>query len=78
MVQVTLQLNKSYTEELAKRLKKLGVSQAALAREMGASATQVTRWFTKNEKRRVMPELETVRRIEQAMARLEKGKGKTG
>lgn len=71
MVQVTFNAGK-YIEELERRMAKAGVSQAALAREMQISATQATRWFTKNESRRRTPSLATVERIELAMARLER------
>lgn len=71
MVQVTFNAGK-YIEELSKRMARDGVSQAALAREMGISATQATRWFTTNEKRRRNPSLATVERIELAMRKLTK------
>lgn len=71
MVQVTFNAGK-YIEELERRMEKHGISQAALAREMQISATQATRWFTKNEARRRTPSLATVERIELAMARLER------
>jgi transcriptional regulator with XRE-family HTH domain len=71
MVQVTFNAGK-YIDELAKRMSKAGISQAALGREMGVSATQVTRWFTENPERRRQPSLGTIERIETAMAKLEK------
>jgi transcriptional regulator with XRE-family HTH domain len=51
-------------------MKHHGASQNALAKEMGVSPTYVSRWFTRNVKRRVIPELATVQRIEEAMGRL--------
>lgn len=77
MVKVTFNAGK-YIEELESRMSKAGVSQAELGRTMEpqVSATQVTRWFTKNEDRRRTPSLETIERIEAAMAKLTKRKGK--
>jgi predicted transcriptional regulator len=77
MVLVTLQLGPGYVEDLSKRMKKIGISQAALGGAMvpPASPSQVTRWFTKNPKRRVAPELATVHRIEEAMLRLQRRRG---
>ena len=45
-------------------------SQNELAQEMGKSPTQVSRWFTTNDERRVVPELKTAELIEEAMGRL--------
>lgn len=72
MVKVLLQFDTDYIEDLVKRMKKFQISQAALAKEMKppVSPSQATRWFTKNPNRRVMPELATVQRIEEAMVRL--------
>lgn len=74
MVLVTLQLGPGYIDDLVKRMKRFGISQAALAREMKPPVTpsQATRWFTKNPGRKVMPELTTVQRIEEAMVRLQR------
>lgn len=73
MVQVTFNAGK-YIEELEKRMLKAGVSQAELGRLMDppVSATQVTRWFTKNEARRRQPSLGTIERIEAVMAKVER------
>lgn len=75
MVEITFNAGK-YIVELAKRMERLGVSQAQLGRSMEppVSPTQVTRWFTENEKRRRQPSLATIERIEAAMAKLEKRK----
>lgn len=72
MVMVTLSTNADYIGDLVKRMKKHGISQAALAREMKPPVTpsQATRWFTKNPNRRVTPEVPTMLRIEEAMERL--------
>lgn len=76
MVQVTITLGdpQGYIADLTKRMKKLGVSQAALAREMKPPVTpsQATRWFTKNPNRRVIPEVMTIARIEDAMMRFQR------
>jgi hypothetical protein len=60
----------SYLEQLTGRMKQHGISQNALAKEMGVSPTQATRWFTNNPKRKVLPELGTIQRIAEAMQRL--------
>ena len=70
MATVTLQLGKGYIPDLKSRMKKHGISQNALAREMEINPSQASRWFTPNEKRSVMPELATVQKIEEAMDRL--------
>ena len=75
MVKVLLTLGEEYVEELRKRMQKSKppISQAELGREMRppVSASEVTRWFTKNPERRVSPQLATVQRIEEAMLRLQ-------
>ena len=78
MVMVTINLKEGYIEDLTKRMKRHGISQAALAREMKPPVTpsQATRWFTKNPARRVTPEMTTVYRIEEAMDRLQKRKAR--
>ncbi len=74
MVEVRLQLNDGAAAEfiagLEKRMKKHRISQNALAQEMGKGPSQICRWFTKNPDRRVVPELQTVVDIEQAMQKL--------
>jgi len=78
MVMVTINPKEGYIEDLTKRMKRFGISQAALAREMKPPVTpsQATRWFTKNPGRRVSPELPTMVRIEEAMERLQKRKAR--
>ena len=78
MVMVTINFKEEYIEDLKKRMARHQISQAALAREMKppVTASQATRWFTKNPNRRVSPELDTVRRIEEAMERLQKRKAR--
>jgi transcriptional regulator with XRE-family HTH domain len=73
MVEITFSAGK-YIEQLAKRMRAANppISQAELARTMGISATQATRWFTENPARRREPSLGTIERIEAAMAKLER------
>lgn len=73
MVKVTFNTGR-YIEELAKRMVKVGLSQAQLGREMDppVSPTQVTRWFTENEDRRRQPSLQTIERVEVVMAKYER------
>lgn len=78
MVKVTLVLGEGYIPDLVARMKKAGISQNALARELGAQPSQVSRWFTKNPERKVSPELATVERIEEAMVRLVARKRRMG
>ena len=70
MVKVTFHAGEGYIPDLVSRMKKAGISQAGLAREMGVSPTQASRWFTTNPDRRVSPELATIEKIEEAMIRL--------
>jgi hypothetical protein len=70
MVQVKLQITADYLPDLIQRMVKYRISQNALAREMKKSASQVNRWFTSNKERRVMPEMNTVIQIEQAVETL--------
>jgi hypothetical protein len=71
-VEVTLYTNKEYTNELRKRLKKLKIGNAELGRAMDPprDKTQISRWFTSNEERRVKPSLDTVLEMEQAIKRI--------
>jgi transcriptional regulator with XRE-family HTH domain len=70
MAFVKLQIGARYIDDLAARMDKAQISQGALAREMGMDPTHVSRWFTKNPNRQVSPTMETVERIEVAMADL--------
>lgn len=73
MVYVMLQLGKNYISDVSKRMDKAKppISQNELARELDMDPSQVSRWFTKNEKRKVVPQMETAEKIENAMRRLE-------
>ena len=68
MATVTIHTGKGYLPDLKARMKKWHISQNALAREMGINPSQASRWFTENPARQVTPELNTVERIEEAMA----------
>ncbi len=74
MVEVVLKLRKGseYIPALMRRMRKLGISQNALAREMDRNPSQVSRWFTPNEERKVTPDLDTVIEIEEAIQRLDR------
>lgn len=63
-VNVTLSTNRAWAEDFLRRLRREGFSQNQLAAAMGKSATQVSRWFTENPKRKVVPTLETVTQAE--------------
>jgi hypothetical protein len=71
-VEVTLHTTREYTEVLKKRLKALKIPHAELGREMRPPKhkTQVSRWFTPNEDRRVKPTLDTVMEMENAIKRI--------
>jgi hypothetical protein len=71
-VEVTLYTNKEYAEALKKRLKKLKIGNAELGRAMEPprDKTQISRWFTTNEQRRVKPSLDTVLEMEKAIKRI--------
>ena len=70
MATVTIKTGTGYIPDLKARMKKYHISQNALAREMGINPSQAWRWFTEDPKRQVVPELTTVERIEDAMAKL--------
>lgn len=76
MVEIILRGSKQYIVDLKGRMERYKVSQNALAREMGKNPTQVSRWFTDNEARRVVPELDTIQLIEAALERLRKRKAR--
>jgi hypothetical protein len=71
-VNVTLSTTKEYTNELRKRLKKLKIGNAELGRAMDPprDKTQISRWFTTNDARRVKPSLDTVLEMEKAMKKI--------
>lgn len=75
-VTVTINTNKNYAKGLKARLDKAKVSQNQLAAAMRPprSPTQVSRWFTLNESRRVSPGFETVVQIEEAFNRILKAR----
>ena len=69
-VNVTLSTNRAWAEDFLRRLRREGFSQNQLAAAMGKSATQVSRWFTENPKRKVIPTLETVTLAETTLKEL--------
>lgn len=78
MVEVVLKLRKGseYIADLARRMDREGISQNALARELEKNPSQVSRWFTPNEVRRVTPDLDTVLEIERAVNRIAQRKSR--
>lgn len=76
MVEIILRGSREYITDLKGRLEKYKISQNALAREMGKNPTQVSRWFTDNPERRVVPELDTIQAIEAAVEKLRKRKAR--
>lgn len=72
MVEIKLHSSREYIADLKRRLDKYGISQNALARELQKNPTQVSRWFTDNPDRRVVPEVDTMVKIEEAVERLRK------
>jgi hypothetical protein len=73
-VSIKLYASPKWADELKKRMRRVGLSQAQLGREMDPprDATQVTRWFTKNEARRVQPELTTAIEMERVVEKYER------
>lgn len=63
---VEIDIEEDYITQLKRRMDEMGVSQNALARAMGLSPTQVSRWFT-NTDRRVTMLVETALHIERAL-----------
>ena len=60
-----------YLTRLNDRMEHGKISQNSLAKEMRLTPSQVSRWFTSNLKRRVMPNMLTMQKIEDALRRLE-------
>jgi transcriptional regulator with XRE-family HTH domain len=48
---VEIDLNEDYVTQLKRRMDEAGVSQNALAKEIGLTPSQVSRWFTQGERR---------------------------
>lgn len=63
---VTISYDDDYLAELQDRLREYGITQVELAREAGIDPTQFSRWFHK----KMMPRLDTVAKIELAIARI--------
>lgn len=57
----------SYTEELAKRLDRYGITRAELARELGKARSQISRWLNKPGHE---PSMDNIIQIEEAVSKL--------
>jgi ribosome-binding protein aMBF1 (putative translation factor) len=69
----------NYMEELIERLRKHGVSQGELAREMGVNPTVITRWKNSTSEitgKPMMPRMENVMKIEAALHEILKRKAR--
>lgn len=66
---IEIELDGEYIPQLKARMDAAGVSQNALAEEMGRSASQVSRWFTESE-RRVDMTMNTAMEVERALIRI--------
>lgn len=69
-----IKIGPDYFRELDARLKALGITHAAFAREMGISPVQAARWFNKPQN----PEMNTLMKIEQAVKTMRKRKAQGG
>lgn len=69
---VTVDLSLNYTTELGRRLDRLAIKRAHLAREMGINPEQVSRLISQLRD----PRISTVIAVEQAIARLQKKAGR--
>lgn len=72
MVWVTIQVGKGYVPELDKRMRqyKIGKGELCRAMEPPFDRTLLSRYFSKSPTRKLSPTMETVERIERAMAKL--------
>lgn len=66
MPRIVINYSDNYLVELRERLTEYGITQRQLSEEAGIDETMVSRWFAKN----MMPRLESIVKIEQAIARL--------
>lgn len=62
-ITITLDASGDYTADLRRRLQMYGISQGALAREMGIAASQLSRWMNTE----LQPRIGSVLRIERAI-----------
>lgn len=71
-VQVVIQIGQSYIKDLEKRLQAAEppITHADLGRAAKIGKTQMSRWFTANEERRLQPSLRNVERLEKGLAKL--------
>lgn len=65
---VPIDVGGNYTELLKERLQKYKISHGELAREVGVSPTQLSRWFNKP----IQPRLEAIAKIETAIIKIRK------
>lgn len=72
MVYVSIQVGKGYVAGLERRMKQYRIGKGELARMMRPplDRSQLSRYFTKRDDRRVVPTMAMVERIEEAMRRL--------
>jgi len=69
---ITIVIDKSYTEDLRERMEKHGISQQAMADELGKKREEVNRWLVGHH----TPTLERVKQIELAYWRIMQRKQK--
>lgn len=70
MHRFTIDIAGDYTEDLKERLAKYSIGQGELAREMGVTAGQVSRWMTSD----MIPQMKNIRRIEVAIVNIRRGR----
>lgn len=72
-MKVSITLGEGYVPDLLKRLKRAGISHKGLSREMGIDPAQFSRWAN----RHVQPDVNSIVKIERAIARIEARRAKT-
>lgn len=70
MQRITINVSGDYTEDLKERLAKYSIGQGELAREMGVTAGQVSRWMTSD----MIPRMKNIQRIEMAVINIRRGR----
>lgn len=65
---VSVTLGPGYVPDLLKRLRRAGISHRGLSREMGIDPAQFSRWANGH----MRPDVNSIIRIESAIARIEK------
>lgn len=66
---IEIDINENYVSQLKRKMDEFGISQNALAYELGLSPTQVSRWFVVND-RRVTMLVETALLIERSILKI--------